>query len=73
LLLIGSVPFAKVEPPPAQEFRLRLYHTHTGERLDVVYRLGNRYIPEALAQADHFLRDHKTGECTATTPACSIR
>ena len=45
-----------------QTTRLRLYHTHTGERLDVVYRRGNQYIPEALAKLDYFLRDHRTGE-----------
>ena len=41
---------------------LRLYHTHTGEHLDIVYRHGDTYIPEALAKLDHFLRDHRTGE-----------
>jgi uncharacterized protein YcbK (DUF882 family) len=41
---------------------LRFFHTHTGERLDVVYRIGDRYIPEALNQLDHFLRDHRTGD-----------
>jgi uncharacterized protein YcbK (DUF882 family) len=41
---------------------LRFFHTHTGERLDVVYRVGDRYIPEALNQLDHFLRDHRTGD-----------
>jgi len=44
------------------ESRLRLYHTHTRERLDVVFRRGGEYIPEALAQVDHFLRDHRTGD-----------
>ncbi len=39
-----------------------MYHTHTGERLDVVFRRGTEYIPAALAQADRFLRDHRTGE-----------
>jgi uncharacterized protein YcbK (DUF882 family) len=48
--------------PAAHEFRLRFYHTHTGERLDVVYRRGDQYIPEALAELDHFLRDHRTGD-----------
>jgi hypothetical protein len=46
----------------AHEYRLRLYHTHTGERLDVVYRRGGQYIPEALDDLDHFLRDHRTGD-----------
>jgi uncharacterized protein YcbK (DUF882 family) len=45
-----------------RESRLRLYHTHTGERLDVVYRRGDAYQPEALSELDHFLRDHRTGE-----------
>jgi uncharacterized protein YcbK (DUF882 family) len=46
----------------AREYRLRFYHTHTGERLDVVYRRGDQYIPEALDQLDHYLRDHRTGD-----------
>jgi uncharacterized protein YcbK (DUF882 family) len=44
------------------EYRLRFFHTHTGERLDVVYRRGDQYIPEALDELDHFLRDHRTGD-----------
>jgi uncharacterized protein YcbK (DUF882 family) len=48
--------------PGAHEYRLRFFHTHTGERLDVVYRRGDQYIPEALDELDHYLRDHRTGE-----------
>src|SRR5690349_4985550 len=44
------------------EYRLRLYHTHTSERLDIIYRRGDAYIPKALPQLDRFLRDHRTGE-----------
>jgi len=44
------------------EYRLRFYHMHTGERLDIVYRRGDSYSPEALAELDHFLRDHRTGK-----------
>jgi uncharacterized protein YcbK (DUF882 family) len=47
--------------PSQREYRLRFYHTHTGERLDVVYRRGDHYIPEALEELDHYLRDHRTG------------
>jgi uncharacterized protein YcbK (DUF882 family) len=45
-----------------REYRLRFYHTHTGERLNIVYRRGDQYIPEALDELDHFLRDHRTGD-----------
>jgi uncharacterized protein YcbK (DUF882 family) len=42
--------------------RLRLYHTHTHEHIDVIYREGDNYLPEGLAKLDHFLRDHRNGE-----------
>jgi uncharacterized protein YcbK (DUF882 family) len=48
--------------PSPHEYRLRFYHTHTGEQLDVVYRRGDQYIPEALDELDHYLRDHRTGD-----------
>jgi uncharacterized protein YcbK (DUF882 family) len=50
------------------EYRLRMFHTHTGERIDVVYRRGNAYIPDAIVQLDEFLRDHRTGAVHAYDP-----
>jgi uncharacterized protein YcbK (DUF882 family) len=44
-----------------REYRLRFYNTHTNERLDIVYRRGDSYVPEALAKLDHYLRDRITG------------
>ena len=44
------------------EHQLVLYNTHTAERIDIVYRRGERYVPEALAKLDYFLRDHVTGD-----------
>src|SRR6202011_5651773 len=44
------------------EYRLRFYPTHTNERLDIVYRRGENYLPEALALLDRYLRDHRTGQ-----------
>ena len=41
---------------------LRLYHTHTGERIDIVYRIGEAYLPGAEDRLDYFLRDHRTGD-----------
>ena len=60
VVLIAS---ASLSPPaPVREYHLRFYHTHTGERLDIVYRRGDDYIPEALQRLDYFLRDHRTGD-----------
>ncbi len=44
------------------EGHLRLYNTHTRQHLDVIYRRGTSYLPEALSKLDVFLRDHLTGE-----------
>ena len=45
-----------------QEHRLRLFHTHTGERIDIVYRRGDTYLPDAIAKLDFLLRDFRTGD-----------
>jgi uncharacterized protein YcbK (DUF882 family) len=47
---------------PASEYRLNLVHLHTGERLDIVYRIGAHYLPKALDTLDRYLRDHRTGD-----------
>ena len=67
-IFLACVSLAAKHPPAAPiaaasaEHHLRLYHTHTGERIDIVYRRGDTYLPEAEAQLDNFLRDHRTGE-----------
>jgi uncharacterized protein YcbK (DUF882 family) len=53
--------FAEGTTYPEPAYRLRLYHTHTNEWIDVVYRRGDRYIPSAITRLDLFLRDHRTG------------
>jgi uncharacterized protein YcbK (DUF882 family) len=56
---------ASAPHPPSiegQDHRLSLYNTHTNERMEIVYRRGEQYIPEAVAKLDYFLRDHRTGE-----------
>jgi uncharacterized protein YcbK (DUF882 family) len=46
----------------AAEHSLRLYNTHTNEKIDIIYRRGDEYIQSALAKLDYFLRDHNTNE-----------
>ena len=51
-----------------QRFTLHLHHLHTGETLDVVYRVGDAYVPGALAKLNYFLRDHRTNEVSHYDP-----
>ena len=43
-------------------------HTHTGEKIDLVYANGERYLPEALGGLNRFLRDHYSGEVGQIDP-----
>ncbi|HEX9201146.1 MAG TPA: DUF882 domain-containing protein [Acidobacteriaceae bacterium] len=54
--------------PLDEEYHLRMHHLHTGEDIDVVYRIGNSYIPAALDQLNHFLRDHRTEDVSNYDP-----
>lgn len=51
-----------------QEHRLLLFNTHTNERIDIVFRRGEEYVPAALAKLDYFLRDHNTNEARTFDP-----
>jgi len=64
LALMAALPVSEARSAgwPATEYRLRFYHTHTNERLDIVYRRGDAYIPEALDRLDQYLRDYRTGD-----------
>jgi uncharacterized protein YcbK (DUF882 family) len=45
-----------------QKYHLKLYHLHTGESLDIVYRIGDTYLPAALAKLNYLLRDDRNDD-----------
>jgi uncharacterized protein YcbK (DUF882 family) len=47
---------------------LRFYHTHTSEKLDVVYAENGAYVPEALDEINHLLRDFRSGDVHPIDP-----
>ncbi len=49
-------------PNSGQKYELNLHHLHTGESLNIVYRIGNTYLPSAMNKLNHFLRDHRTDD-----------
>jgi uncharacterized protein YcbK (DUF882 family) len=52
----------KLQAVSDSPYRLHFFHTHTGERLDIIYRDSEGYDQESLARLNHYLRDHRTGE-----------
>jgi hypothetical protein len=49
-------------PDDGQKYSLKLYSMHTNENINVVYRIGDIYLPDALDKLNHFLRDHYTDD-----------
>lgn len=52
----------------AHVYHLKLHHLHTDEDIDVVYRVGNMYIPTGMDKLNHFLRDHRTDTVSQYDP-----
>ncbi len=44
--------------PAREKYSLRFIRAWSGESIDVVYRDGDFYLPESLANIDYFLRDN---------------
>ena len=51
------------------ERQLSFYHTHTAESLTVTYYREGGYVPSALAELNHFLRDFRTDDAVNMDPA----
>jgi uncharacterized protein YcbK (DUF882 family) len=65
MMLMGSGNIARAKDAEAntggaEQYHLRMHHLHTGESIDVVYRVGDIYLPSAIARLNYFLRDHRT-------------
>ncbi|MDH3603875.1 MAG: DUF882 domain-containing protein, partial [Candidatus Tectomicrobia bacterium] len=70
-LSMGATPpmaLAHRLPTTPSEKALDLYQTRTGERLKTIYWAAGQYIPEALTQLNHLLRDYLTDDIRPIDP-----
>ena len=68
----GLSPFpahATLRDVAARERSLAFYNTHTGESMRTVYWAEGGYIPQALVDINHVLRDHRNNEIKNMSPA----
>lgn len=59
---------AIVAPEEGKPYELKMTNLHTGENLDIIYRIGNTYLPDALEKLNYFLRDHNTQDVSNYDP-----
>ena len=55
-------------PEDGKPYELKMTNLHTGESLNIVYRIGNTYLPDALEKLNYFLRDHNTQDVSNYDP-----
>src|SRR5271156_6613163 len=55
-------------PEDGKPYQLKMLNLHTGESLDIIYRVGDTYVPEALEKLNYFLRDHNTQDVSSYDP-----
>ena len=67
-LFVPNAVGADASKPAEIPYRLRFFHTHTRERLDVIYRRGQEYDADAEARIDEYLRDYRTGDVREYDP-----
>lgn len=53
----------------AETRTLKLYNTHTKERVSVTFKRNGRYLPEGLREVNRFLRDWRRNEIIKMDPA----
>jgi uncharacterized protein YcbK (DUF882 family) len=67
---VGALPIwahpARASSPAPRS--LAMVHTHTDERIDLVFAVGERYVDESLGRLNRFLRDHYSGEVGVIDP-----
>ena len=64
-----SVPtLARAAVAAPNERTLRLYNTHTGESVKSVFWADGNFVPEALADINKLLRDHRNNAIAAMDP-----
>ncbi|POF31056.1 uncharacterized protein YcbK (DUF882 family) [Roseibium marinum] len=52
----------------AETRTLKLYNTHTKERVSITFKKNGRYLPEGLREANRFLRDWRRNEIIKMDP-----
>lgn len=69
---IGScVPLISAKSAYASNYgswRVAFQHSHTGESFSGVYRVGDKYLPEAFERLSYVMRDFRTGESFPMDP-----
>lgn len=60
--MIAPPAFATMRMPESGAYKISFRNAHTGDSFNGVYRVGNKYLPDAFDRINHVMRDFRTGE-----------
>ena len=63
ICMMAAAPAARAETRS-----LKLYHLHTHEKAEIVYKRNGRYVPEGLKKINYILRDWRRNETVKMDP-----
>jgi uncharacterized protein YcbK (DUF882 family) len=66
--VLGAPALARAATAAPNERVLRLYNTHTGESVKSVFWAEGQFVPDALADINKLLRDHRNDQVTNMDP-----
>ena len=49
--------------------RLRMYSARTGEKIDMIYWIEGKYVPEAIEEITYFMRDWRNNKTKSIMPS----
>ena len=53
---------------PSAQRSLSFIHTHTGEEMSLVYKVGDHFLPRSMASISHLMRDFRSGDIHPIDP-----
>ncbi|HSC76068.1 MAG TPA: DUF882 domain-containing protein [Pseudomonadales bacterium] len=60
--LVNAVPLA------GKKRSLSFVHTHTGEQMSLIYKIGDKFLPNSMTSIAHLMRDFRSGDVHPIDP-----
>lgn len=67
-LILAWLSASHLAARPGDTRTISFFHIHTNETLTVTYKKGGKFVPEALKQIDHLMRDWRLNQEIAIDP-----
>ncbi|HNN85943.1 MAG TPA: DUF882 domain-containing protein, partial [Pseudomonadales bacterium] len=59
---LAAPSLANAERLPTSQRSLSFVHIDTGEKMSLVYKMGDRFLPRSMASIAHLMRDYRSGD-----------